>query len=114
MIYVLNTEISNKKQIKIAFQAIFGIGIKEISNICKFFGISKITTINNLNSSLKTQIILYIEKNYLINSDLKQVLTKIKDQQYQLKTYKASRLRFKLPCRGQRTHTNAKTIKKYK
>ena len=40
-------------------------------------------------------------------------LSQIKEQQFRLKTYKSQRTRFKLPSRGQRTHTNAKTSKKF-
>jgi ribosomal protein S13 len=36
----------------------------------------------------------------------------IKTQQQRLKTYKGQRSKFKLPRRGQRTHTNGKTAKK--
>jgi ribosomal protein S13 len=49
----------------------------------------------------------------MINEELKQTLMQIKEQQQRLKTYKGQRSRFKLPRRGQRTHTNAKTVKKF-
>ena len=113
MIYILNTEISEKKFFYIALSSIFGLGFKTTLKICSFFGISKKAKINNLNPILKNKIIIYIEKNIKITDDLKQFLVQIKEQQFRLKTYKSQRTRFKLPSRGQRTHTNAKTSKKF-
>lgn len=68
---------------------------------------------NNLSVILRNQILVHIEKNIKINEDLKQTLAQLKEQQQRLKTYKGLRSQFKLPRRGQRTHTNAKTAKKF-
>lgn len=113
MVYFLNTEIPEKKPVFIALRRIFGLGKHKAAKILFLFGISKTTPISVLTASLKNQIILYIEKNIEINEELKQLLAQIKEQQQRLKTYKGQRSRFKLPRRGQRTHTNAKTAKKF-
>lgn len=112
MVYILNTEIPNKKSIYIALQFIFGIGKKKSINICDYFGISKKINITTLTLKKKDQVILFIENSLRINEDLKQNLTQIKEQSQRLKTYKGVRSRLKLPRRGQRTHTNSKTVKK--
>jgi small subunit ribosomal protein S13 len=114
MIYILNTELPDKKNIYIALQYIFGLGKRKVLFICQHFGLLKKAKISNISISLKNQIISYIEKNIKINEDLKQFLALIKEQQLRLKTYKGQRLRYKLPRRGQRTHTNAQTAKKNK
>ena len=113
MVYILNTEISEKKKLHIALSSIFGLGFKTTFKICSFFGLSKKAKINNLTPTLKNQIIVYIDKKIKITEDLKQFLVQIKEQQFRLKTYKSQRFRFNLPSRGQRTHTNAKTSKKF-
>lgn len=113
MTYFLNTEIPDKKAVWIALRYVFGLGKNKSLKIINLFGISKTTKINNLSSTLKNQIIVFIEKTITINEELKQTLMQIKDQQQRLKTYKGQRSRFKLPRRGQRTHTNAKTVKKF-
>lgn len=113
MIFILNTEIPNKKKVYIALQHIFGVGKCKSRELCNYFGISKKASILDLTVLLKNQIIIFIEKNIKINEDLKQHLMKLKEQQQRLKTYKGQRSRFKLPRRGQRTHTNAKTAKKF-
>lgn len=113
MVYILNTEISTTKPAFIALQKIFGLGQTTVLKIFNLFGISKRATIKRLTIPLKNKLIIYIEKNIIINEDLKQKLVSLKDQQQRLKTYKGLRSRFKLPRRGQRTHTNAKTVKKF-
>lgn len=113
MVYFLTTEIPGKKPVFIALQRVFGLGQNKTLKILNLFGISKTTTVNKLSPVLKNKIIVYIEKNIKINEDLKQILGKLKEHQQRLKTYKGLRSRFKLPRRGQRTHTNAKTAKKF-
>lgn len=113
MIYILNTELPSKKPVFIALTNIFGLGPNKVLQILNFFGISKKTLFKELSVSLRHQIVVYIEKNIDIKEELKQKLVFLKEQQQRLKTYRGLRSRFKLPCRGQRTHTNAKTAKKF-
>jgi small subunit ribosomal protein S13 len=113
MIYILNTEISNKKATSIALQNIFGLGKNKCAQICLKLGISKNTPIKLLTTEMKNKIIIYIENNLIIGDDLKQSLIQLKEEQIRLKCYKGQRARYKLPRRGQRTRTNAKTAKKF-
>ena len=71
----------------------------------------KILALNGLNLSTKKQIKLEqsahfynLEKNKALNN-----ITKYK----KIKNYRGIRHMLRLPVRGQRTHTNANTIKKY-
>lgn len=113
MVYILNTEIQDKKVTKIALQNIFGIGKINSIKICISLGISEKTPIKFLTSEMKNKIIIYIENNLKIGDELKQKLTRIRENQIRLKCYKGQRAKFNLPRRGQRTHTNAKTSKKF-
>jgi small subunit ribosomal protein S13 len=112
MVYILNTEISEKKIVKIALENIFGIGRQKAIQICLFIGISKKTKIKELSAEIKNKIILYIENNIKIGDDLRQILTQIKENQIKIKCYRGQRAKHKLPRRGQRTHTNSQTVKK--
>jgi len=113
MIYILDTEISNKKAIPLALQNIFGLGEKKSTHVCYKLGISTKTPIRFLTSEMKNKIIFFIEKNMVIGDDLKQTLFQLKEEQIRLRCYKGQRAKFKLPRRGQRTRTNAKTVKKF-
>jgi len=114
MAYLLQTEILEKKSIAIGLQKIFGIGKKKAMKACLFLGLTNRTSLKQLTQDLKYKIVAFVEKNYKVNEELKQVLVLIKEQQKRIKCYKGQRARFSLPCRGQRTHTNAKTVKKIK
>jgi small subunit ribosomal protein S13 len=114
MVYLLQTEIIEKKSIVVGLQKVFGIGRKKALIVCLFLGLTNRTSLKQLTQDLKHKIVAFVEKNYKINDELKQVLVLIKEQQKRIKCYKGQRARFSLPCRGQRTHTNAKTVKKIK
>jgi small subunit ribosomal protein S13 len=112
MAYILSTEISEKKSIKVALSRIFGIGQKKNEKICSYIGISKKTKMRFLNSDVKNRIINYIEKNIKINEELATLISQSKEKEIKIKSYKGQRAKLKLPRRGQRTHTNAKTSQK--
>ena len=45
--------------------------------------------------------------------DLKKILIETNEEHVKIRNYKGNRIKNKLPRRGQRTHTNSKTAKKY-
>jgi small subunit ribosomal protein S13 len=114
MPYFLNTEIPEKKTIRVALSRIYGVGEKKTENVCFALGISKKARINCLNSNIRNKIINFVEKNIKINDELSRLLTQSKEKEIKIKSYKGQRVKLKLPRRGQRTHTNAKTVKKFK
>jgi small subunit ribosomal protein S13 len=112
MVYILNTEIPDKKALNTGLKMIFGINSKKASEVCSYFGISRKAKIKLLTNEMKNKIVLYIENNIIIGDDLKQSLIQTKENQIRIKSYKGIRTKFRLPRRGQRTHTNAKTVKR--
>jgi len=114
MPYILSTEIPEKKPIKNALSSVFGIGKKNSQEICFFFGVSNKTRMNRISIDVQNKISNYVEKNIRINEDLIRLLNQSKEKNIKMKSYKGQRAKLKLPRRGQRTHTNAKTVKKLK
>jgi small subunit ribosomal protein S13 len=114
MIYLLNTEISEKKPICSALQDIYGIGRKRTKFLCQKFGIKEETKLKDLPKETQFKIVNFIEKEYLIGNELKKFLIQVNEDYIKTKTYKGSRIKNKLPRRGQRTHTNSKTTKSIK
>jgi len=111
MIYLLNTEISERKPVCSALRDIYGIGGKRARFLCQKFGIKMKTRFKDLPKETHFKIVNFIEKEYLIGNDLKKFLIQINEDYIKTKTYKGSRIKNKLPRRGQRTHTNSRTIK---
>jgi len=114
MVYLLNTELVDKKNVKTALQNIYGVGKSQSTKICNYVGIGINTKIRDLSNELKTKIVLYIENNLTIGDDLRQNIINKKDIQIRIRCYKGQRAKYKLPRRGQRTHTNSRTVRKLK
>jgi len=112
MPYLLNTEISEKKPINVALSRIFGVGKNKIGLVCSYLGISKKTRMNSLNTEITNKIVNFVEKNIKINEELTTLINQSKEKEIKIKSYTGQRIKLKLPLRGQRTHTNAKTSKK--
>jgi small subunit ribosomal protein S13 len=113
MVYILNTEISDSKPISSAIQGVFGVGKKRSLTLCREFGIKPQTKLKEINKNIQNKIINYIQKEYVTGNDLKKILIETNEEHIKIRNYKGNRIKNKLPRRGQRTHTNSKTAKKY-
>ncbi|AFP84365.1 ribosomal protein uS13 [Candidatus Carsonella ruddii] len=103
--------ISKKKNIVFGLTKIFGIGYSTSLKIC-----NKIENIKNKKfKDLTSEEIIKI-KNLInkinIENELKIIIKDNLKKKISLNSYKSLRHIKKLPCRGQRTKTNAKTRKK--
>ena len=112
MVFFLNTNIKNNQNIDISLSKIFGIGKFLSKKICSKLGISKNIKFNTLNNTQIENISLLINENFYFGSLYKQILQKRKTRLIKISSYRGFRFKQKLPARGQRTHTNAKTAKK--
>ena len=115
MVYILGTNLSDKKKIKLAFQQIFGIGPAKSSSVLKQLGLTEQATLKDLDSEQLNNVIRCIESSSSITSnDLRRTVTDNKKRLLSIKSYRGFRHRYGLPLRGQRTRTNARTQKKNK
>jgi small subunit ribosomal protein S13 len=112
MTYVLRTYIK-KKYLKNALCAVYGINESLASQICANLGYQKKFLTEKLSDKQVYDINNYVEKRkFLIKGDLHRWLNEKIDLLSAIKTYRGLRHRLGLPVRGQRTHTNARTVKK--
>ena len=111
MARIAGVNIPTSKRLEIALTYIYGIGPKFSKVICESVNVDKNKRVNQLNESEVIKIREYIDSNYSVEGDLRrQVSTNIK-RLTDLGCYRGLRHRNKLPVRGQRTHTNARTRK---
>jgi small subunit ribosomal protein S13 len=111
MARISGVNIPTNKRVSIALTYIFGIGPKRASDICSKVSVDKFKKVNQLNDAEITKIRDLIDKEYFIEGNLRrQISTNIK-RLTDLGCYRGLRHRKKLPVRGQRTHTNARTRK---
>ena len=112
MIYVLRTHLKKKYLIH-ALQEVYGLGSSLSVQLCRSLGFQK----NFLLKGLTDEDIYYIDQlmddlKLTIKGDLFRFRKERIDELVSIKSYRGLRHRQGLPVRGQRTHTNAQTVKK--
>ena len=112
MLYIFGKVIPTDKKIKYSLTNLFGINLNKSTKICKNIGINPSVSINSLKKNQIRTLIEYLDKNFLIEQDLKKKLRSEKKSLINIKHYRGLRRLRGLPVRGQRTHTNKKTAKK--
>ena len=111
MARIAGVNIPQNKVLDVALTYIFGIGDKFSKTICKELNIPNNKRVNSLTEIEIIKIREFIEKNYVVEGDLKRETSLNIKRLIDLGTYRGSRHRKKLPVRGQRTHCNARTRK---
>ena len=115
MIYIFETEISNKKSLLISLQKIYGINLKTSLKVLKSLGLSKNFKTSDLSKDQILQLIKLIENsNFLITNELKKRQSVLLKNLIEIKSIKGLRRLKGFPVRGQRTHTNGRSAKKQK
>jgi small subunit ribosomal protein S13 len=100
-----------EKRMEIALTYIYGIGRARANTILSDLRIDPNTTAKNLTAEDENKLREYIKKNYKIEGDLKrEVLGNIKRLK-EIRAYRGIRHEKRLPCRGQRTKTNSRTVR---
>lgn len=113
MFIILGKKLIETKKVRYALTNIFGIGFANADKMCNVLNIPKTVKVSELTESQKSNIILYIKQNFFVESRLKQIIHENILTKISLNSIQGFRHRLKLPVRGQRTHSNAKTCKKH-
>ena len=111
MARIAGINIPQNKIVHVALTYIHGIGNKFSRNICEKLNISKNRRTNSLTEDEVLKIREFIDKNYKVEGDLRREVSLNIKRLVDLATYRGSRHKKKLPVRGQRTHSNARTRK---
>ena len=111
MARISGVNIPTGKKIHIALTYIFGIGSKIANDLCDQASIDKTKRVNELNDDELNKIREIIEQKHVVEGDLRRKVSMDIKRLNDLGCYRGLRHRKKLPVRGQRTHTNARTRK---
>ena len=111
MARIAGVNIPTNKRVVIALQYIHGIGDKFAEEICKKVGIPPERRVNELTDAEVIQIRETIDRDYVVEGDLRRNVAMNIKRLMDLGNYRGLRHRRGLPVRGQRTHTNARTRK---
>ncbi|MEO1207240.1 MAG: 30S ribosomal protein S13 [Pseudomonadota bacterium] len=111
MARIAGVNIPTQKRVVIALQYIHGIGQKYANDICTKVGIPGERRVNELTDAEVLQVRETIDREYIVEGDLRRDVAMNKKRLMDLGCYRGLRHRKGLPVRGQRTHTNARTRK---
>jgi len=108
---IAGVNIPTHKQVQIALSYIHGIGRDTAVIICTETGIEGTRRVNELSDAEVLKVREYIDANLMVEGDLRRDTQMNIKRLMDLGCYRGIRHRRKMPVRGQRTHTNARTRK---
>jgi len=111
MARIAGVDLPNDKRIEIALTYIYGIGKTNAASIIKDTGLNPDTRVKDLTEDQVAAIRDQIENHYTVEGDLKREVALNIKRLTEIGCYRGRRHRNKLPVRGQRTKTNARTRK---
>ncbi len=110
MARILGVDLPRNKAMKIAVRSLYGVGPKIGDEVLRAAEVDHLKNSNDLTEEEANNIRKALEA-YTVEGDLRREvglnIKRLKD----LGCYRGIRHRKSLPCRGQRTHTNARTRK---
>lgn len=112
MVYIYNTNLKNNKKVLIALCDIYGIGKTLSFQICESLGFGENLKVSSLTSFQVQQLSQIIAQNFLIGGDKKRDERNNKNRLKFIGCYRGFRHHIGLPVRGQRTHGNARTVRR--
>lgn len=109
---LLGVDIPANKKIEYSLQYIYGIGPERASHLCKEAGIDPGVRAHEISEEQLNKIVnLITEKGFKVEGDLRREVTGNLKRLQAIRCYRGIRHQRGLPCRGQRTQTNARTRK---
>ncbi|MDC7786936.1 30S ribosomal protein S13 [Rhodoplanes sp. TEM] len=111
MARIAGVNIPTNKRVLIGLQYIHGIGAAKAQEIVEKVGIPVERRVSQLTDNEVLQIREVIDRDYLVEGDLRREVSMNIKRLMDLGCYRGLRHRRGLPVRGQRTHTNARTRK---
>ena len=108
MARISGVDIPNEKRIEISLRYIYGIGPTRAAQLCEVTRVDPGTRTADLTDEELVRIRDYIEKNFLVEGDLRREVRQNIQRLVEINCYRGQRHRRNLPAHGQRTRTNAR------
>ena len=108
---IAGVDVPNDKRIEISLRYIYGIGPHLARSVLKEAGVDPNTRAKNLTEDEVTRIAGVIDRNYLVEGQLRRQVQQNIARLRDIGSYRGMRHRRGLPVRGQRTRSNARTRK---
>ena len=112
MARIAGVDLPREKRIEVGLTYVYGIGQSTADEILAGTGINPDTRVKDLPADEEAKIRDYIDKNnIMVEGDLRRNVALDIKRLTEIQCYRGVRHRKGLPCRGQRTKTNARTCK---
>jgi small subunit ribosomal protein S13 len=112
MARIAGVDLPREKRIQVGLTYVYGIGQSTADEILAGTGINPDTRVKDLSADEEAKIRDYIDKNnIMVEGDLRRNVALDIKRLTEIQCYRGVRHRKGLPCRGQRTKTNARTCK---
>ena len=112
MARIAGVDLPREKRIQVGLTYVYGIGQSTADEILAGTGINPDTRVKELTADEEAKIRDYIDKNnIMVEGDLRRNVALDIKRLTEIQCFRGVRHRKGLPCRGQRTKTNARTCK---
>lgn len=109
MARIAGVDLPREKRSEVALTYIFGIGRTRSQDILRATGIDLDTRIKDLTEEEVRRLRTLIDQEYKVEGDLRREVQQDIKRLQEIGSYRGIRHRRRLPVRGQRTRTNART-----
>lgn len=109
MARIAGVDLPDEKRIDIGLTYLYGIGRSNVVPILKEANIEAGRRMKTLNEEEVNRLAKIIEKNYTVEGELRRSVAENIKRLSEIRSYRGTRHAKKLPSRGQRTRTNART-----
>ncbi len=111
MARIAGVDLPREKRVEIGLTYVYGIGRSSATKILAATGVNPDTRVKDLTEDEVAKLRDAIDKEYVVEGDLRRDVALNIKRLIEIGSYRGTRHRKGLPCRGQRTKTNARTRK---
>ncbi|MHC5067099.1 MAG: 30S ribosomal protein S13 [Planctomycetota bacterium] len=108
---LLGGDIPNNKKVPYALTSIYGVGLHRAKLICEKLGVDLDKRAYQLTEDEVAQLGAFIDQSFVVEGNLRREIQANVQRLKEIQCYRGQRHIRSLPCRGQRTKTNARTRK---
>ena len=108
---IAGVDLPRDKRVEIGLTYIYGIGRSTSNDILDAIEIDPDVRVKDLGETAVSELRQFIDRNYQVEGDLRRSVRQDIQRLQEIGCYRGIRHRKGLPVRGQRTKTNARTLK---
>jgi len=114
MLVIFGINFLKNKKLVYALPKLYGIGLKTSQQICFELALTPNLRVKDLTENQEFKLSKKIKEEYRLEGNLREDIQKNIQHYISVNSVRGYRHRNSLPVRGQRTHTNARTVKRVK